>query len=146
MGNLKKVLLIGFALLAAGCQSSAEDPGNPDANDDDSSGRDRIFNRHGEIENLDRFERFLSYVDQGQEDAIRIVNYTTEGDPIYQDLTFNGEMIQYVYDSSKDDYGSGEVMELTCTSIEKVEQADFTDYVLAECDSDMNPLILSIGK
>lgn len=64
-----------------------------------------------------------------------MIFYTTEGDPIYQDLEFDGQAIKSVYDSREDQYGSGEVIETICTEFETVETEDKPDYILTGCEN-----------
>lgn len=52
--------------------------------------------------NLDKFEQFVMNVDQGEVDKIRIVQYTDEGDPVFQTLEHSGKDILYVLDSRQD--------------------------------------------
>ena len=51
------------------------------------------------ISNLDKFEQFVWNVEQGKVDEIRIVQYTDEGDPVFQTLEHSGKDILYVLDS-----------------------------------------------
>ncbi|MGE6555538.1 DUF4362 domain-containing protein [Exiguobacterium artemiae] len=59
-----------------------------------------------ERHNLDRFETFLTRVGQQKQDTIRITGYTTEGDAILEDITYDGKWFTYSLDSSRDEYGS----------------------------------------
>ena len=54
--------------------------------------------------NLDKFEQFVMNVDQGKVDKIRIVQYTDEGDPVFQMLEHSGKDILYVLDSRQDKF------------------------------------------
>jgi hypothetical protein len=49
--------------------------------------------------NLDKFEQFVMNVDQGKVDKLRIVQYTDEGDPVFQTLEHSEEGILYVLDN-----------------------------------------------
>jgi hypothetical protein len=44
-----------------------------------------IVDSHGEITNIEKFMKFVENVNHGREDKIRVVRYTTEGDPIKGD-------------------------------------------------------------
>jgi hypothetical protein len=44
-----------------------------------------IVDSHGEITNIEKFMKLVENVNHGREDKIRVVRYTTEGDPIKGD-------------------------------------------------------------
>ena len=73
--------------------------------------------------NLKTFEQFLSNVSSKKEDKIRITSYTHEGDPIFQDLQFDGSEIHYSYDNSYDQNGVPEQVENSCKEV-RVEEID----------------------
>ena len=58
-----------------------------------------------EISNLDKFEKFIWNVEQGKVDKIRIVQYTHEGDPVFQTLEHSKKDILYVLDNRQDQFG-----------------------------------------
>ncbi|WP_224077492.1 DUF4362 domain-containing protein [Planococcus chinensis] len=89
----------------------------------------------GDRENFDRLDRFLQNFQQREPDHIKVIFYTTEGDPIYQDLEFDGKAIKSIYDSREDQYGSGEVIETICTEFEAVETGGNPDYILTGCEN-----------
>jgi hypothetical protein len=95
-----------------------------------------VVNRHGKIENLEQFEMFFENVQNGKEDNVRIVSYTVEGDPILQDLEFDGKTIQSVEDSRMDAYGNGELTKMNCEEIEYVTDQDTSRniYNLKHCN------------
>lgn len=104
-----------------------------------------IVNMHGDITNVDTFYTYLESVDQGIEDEIRVVTYTTEGDPMLHDLEYDGEVIHSTTDTRRDAFGSGSVNKATCESIEKKESEERTEYVLSDCDqSNRDNMILVI--
>ncbi|QPQ33119.1 DUF4362 domain-containing protein [Lysinibacillus sp. JNUCC 51] len=51
------------------------------------------------MSNLDRFESFIENVESGVKDEIRISMYTIEEDPIFYNLNYNGNKIQYINNS-----------------------------------------------
>lgn len=59
-----------------------------------------VVNLHGKISNWERWEQFIKNVDQQKADQVRITSYTTEGDPIFEELVYNGNGIEYAYDDS----------------------------------------------
>ncbi|MBY7114068.1 DUF4362 domain-containing protein [Bacillus sp. 17RED48] len=95
---------------------------------------DVIVKRAG-ISNLDKFEKFILNVDQGKVDKIRIVQYTHEGDPIFQTLEHSENDILYVSDNRKDQF-AGEDKGLhkdNCKRIVKEQRELQTAYRLIDC-------------
>ncbi len=115
----KAIWLMIFLLLMSGCsyQPSEED----------------IVDTHGDITNLEIFMEFIENVQEGKEDKIRVVRYTTEGDPILHDLEFDGEVITSKVDSTRDEFGSGKVSTAACQSIDVIETHERTEYSLTGC-------------
>ncbi len=74
------------------------------------------------ILNLDKFEKFVLNVEQREVDKIRIVQYTLEGDPIFQTLEYSGNDIFYVSDNRKDKFAGKDkgLYKDSCKSIVKV--------------------------
>ena len=69
-----------------------------------------VVNLHGEFSNIDVLNRFIENVKNGNDDKIRIVQYTTEGDPVVATLNFIGDVIYFQEDFTMDTYGSGNVI------------------------------------
>ena len=108
---------------------------------------DTIENRNlGQSENLERFQKFLTHVNQKEADLIRIVSYTTEGDAIYQDLHFDGKAIISTIDSTRDQYGPGAVTETSCMALRTEESAESVDYYLEGCENQEENFLLTVEK
>lgn len=105
-----------------------------------------IVDTHGEIKNKERFDEFLNNVYQGEEDRIRVVRYTTEGDPMLHELEYDGEIINSTTDTRRDQYGHGSITQTTCTSIEEVETNESIKYILEGCEHAIDNIILVIRK
>ncbi|PSL31057.1 uncharacterized protein DUF4362 [Planomicrobium soli] len=130
---MQKGLIAGcvvILIILGGCQEKVEP-------------EDIVVERHSELENEKRFTAFLTNVQQGKADKIRITSFTTEGDPIYQDLDFDGSKLKMIVDYTEDKFGSGEIIEMACTAIKETETAERTDYVVEGCsDTDGDYLLL----
>ena len=108
---------------------------------------DIIENRHGDVSNEERLYQFYENTENGEIDAVRVVTYPTEGDPIYQDLYFDGNKIISVEDASQDEYGSGEVVERECRSILILTSETEMVYALESCDPESeDPTILHLQE
>ena len=91
--------------------------------------------------------KFVENVNQGTKDKIRVVRYTTEGDPILHDLEYDGEIITSTTDTTRDEFGTGSVSTATCKSIDVNETDESTDYTLSGCDqTNRDNSILAIWK
>jgi hypothetical protein len=75
--------------------------------------------------NIEKFDRFLTNLGSRKPDSIRITGYTDEGDPIFRDLKFDGEIISYTYDNSNDKFGGRDKGRRTdtCAKISSEETA-----------------------
>ncbi|HDR7240355.1 DUF4362 domain-containing protein [Bacillus mobilis] len=87
------------------------------------------------ISNLDRFEKFVLNVEQGEVDKIRIVHYTHEGDPIFQTLEYSGTDIIHRLDNRKDRFAGNhtDIDEDSCKRIVKEQRELQTAYRLIDC-------------
>ncbi|MGF9768856.1 DUF4362 domain-containing protein [Bacillus albus] len=94
-----------------------------------------VIVKRAEISNLDKFEKFVLNVDQGEVDKIRIVHYTHEGDPVFQTLEYSENDILYVLDNRKDQF-AGEDKGLhkdSCKRIVKEQRESQIAYRLIDC-------------
>ena len=86
--------------------------------------------------NVERFEEFKNNLANNKEDTIRVTGYTTEGDPIFQDLQFDGELIHYSHDNSNDAFGGKDkgIETDVCTKIieEEIVKGEL-DYLITGC-------------
>jgi len=139
---LKKIsLILSLTLLSIvllGCQQESEIKEKSYSSEEAIENGD-VVNLHGEISNLDRFESFIENVENGAKDEIRITMYTIEGDPIFYNLNYNGNKIQFTYDNSQDGYaGTGKGIESTsCSNIESRNTDNGVEYYLSECSSEV---------
>ncbi|MBY0147898.1 DUF4362 domain-containing protein [Neobacillus niacini] len=113
-------LVLILVILISGCSYNPSD--------------EDIVDMHGEITNLEKFMKFVENVNQGTEDKIRVVRYTTEGDPLLHDLKYDGKIITSTTDTTRDEFGNGSVSTATCKSIDVKETDESTDYTLSGCD------------
>ncbi|MGE6486948.1 DUF4362 domain-containing protein [Paenisporosarcina sp. NPDC076898] len=102
-----------------------------------------------EVHNLGRFEQFLNNVANKKKDTIRITGYTKEGDPIFQDLQFDGKIIQNTYNNSNDEYaGEDKGIETdVCTEIIQEEKVQGeVEFLISGCSKDLDHFLLSVKK
>jgi hypothetical protein len=92
-----------------------------------------VVNRYVEVENVERFQEFYHNVLNGKKDAVRVVNYTTEGDPLLHDLEYDGDVIKSTFDTRRDKFGEGSLHTATCNAIEVIETSQRTEYLLEGC-------------
>ncbi|KGR91706.1 hypothetical protein CD30_03770 [Ureibacillus massiliensis 4400831 = CIP 108448 = CCUG 49529] len=102
-----------------------------------------------QVENFERFELFLNNLSIKKEDNIRITGFTHEGDPIFQDLEYDGKVIHYTRDNSFDEYaGEGKGVERdVCTKIiEKESEQGDIDYLLSGCTKGYDLFLINLDK
>ena len=101
------------------------------------------------VHNLDRFEQFLNNVSAKKEDTVRVTSYTIEGDPIFEDLQYDGEKIQYSYDNSNDAFGGEDkgIDSDVCTEItSKVNERGREEYYITGCSKNTDYVLLEIPE
>jgi hypothetical protein len=129
-----KFLFVFFAILLSlmlfGCQQK-------NVTSEEAIKRGDIVNVHGEITHLEKFNQFLQNVHDGIKDKVRITSYTTEGDPIFYDLDYNGKKVNYTYDDSQDSYGGSGVQSTSCSDIVSSNVENGVEYNLSNCSSDV---------
>lgn len=86
--------------------------------------------------NFKNFTDFLEHVNEKEEDDIRIINYTNEGDPLIWNLSFDGKIISAEYDMSYDKWGSGKIHYNKCESILEEKKENYTEYKLTGCKNE----------
>ncbi|ANU21979.1 DUF4362 domain-containing protein [Planococcus donghaensis] len=91
------------------------------------------------ITNSEKFEAFIENLKNGKEDKIRIVQRTTEGDPIFDTLDYNGENITYTYDNSHDEHGglNKGTQSGTCENLDSEQSENGRIYRLSGCSSEI---------
>jgi len=102
-----------------------------------------------EVVNLERFEQFLINLSNKKEDTIRVTGYTHEGDPVFQDLQFVGEVIHYTYDNSNDEYAGkdkGKETDVCKEVIEKENIQGEIEYLISGCSKNLERNLIRIEK
>ena len=128
MKIIARFFILSLILLVSGC-TSGEKPIDNNMNKDSippyTKTSDDIIDTHGNLENKERFDEFFNNVQQGKDDNIRVVKYTTEGDPIIYSYAFENEKINVTIDTRRDNYGQGNVIHTICTSIKDNEKINY---------------------
>lgn len=123
-------LYILLSLLLMACRTQEESAAKlPDY----KPSKDDIVSMHGDIENLERFLSFITNIQQGSEDNIRVVSYTEEGAPILHDLEYDGKVIHSILDTRRDGFGPRMVKERECKSIDIEKGEKRKNYALTDC-------------
>jgi hypothetical protein len=73
-----------------------------------------IIYLHGKYTNVDKLPQFMDDVLNQKPSSIRIVHYTTEGDPIIEEINYDAQKITYKYDNSRDSFGSPNLVMKVC--------------------------------
>lgn len=95
-----------------------------------------VVNVHGSYTNMDQWQSFLTNVASGQPDHVRITQYTTEGDPIFYELVYDGRQLTYTFDNALDGFGVDQERPSTvCSGFERQTIGSAEGVVLAGCAS-----------
>lgn len=142
MKRLLSSLILGILLM--GCTSGEEGSikVDPSSVEPLQERPEDIVDTHGDIHNLERFEEFIQHVEDLQSDSIRIISYTTEGDPIVKEVEFTGELFELVYDTRRDGFGSQVIHTYTCTAIDREETQNSSRFQLTGCEGEDTPIFL----
>ena len=100
-----------------------------------------------EVINLERFEQFINNLSNKKEDKIRVTGYTHEGDPIFQDLQFDGKVIHYRFDNSNDEFAGNDkgVQTDICTEIiEKENEQGEVEYLISGCSKNQDDFLIRV--
>jgi len=101
------------------------------------------------VSNLERFEQFLINLSNKKEDTIRVTGYTDEGDPIFQDLRFDGKVIQFTYDNSNDEFAGKDkgIEKGVCTEIVKKEnEQSEVEFLISGCSKGDDRFLIRVEK
>ncbi|WP_171056324.1 DUF4362 domain-containing protein [Paenibacillus sinopodophylli] len=120
------MIVVFMALLTImGCGGQALDrPEQAAVNDAED-----VIDKHGEMKNDELLDAFVI----GDRDVVRVVRYTTEGDPLFYTLSRKQEGLEVRYDTSQDKFGSSTVKSYVCQSLQKTETNNGYAYQLNEC-------------
>lgn len=128
-------LLLGLCLLTACSYDSEKAVKNGD-----------VINMNGPVFNFDRFEQFLESVEAEDAAAVRIANYTLDGNPTLYNLSFDGSVFDLEIDRSKNkERGDNpRKMNLSCTDLMSEEGQQLFIYTLEGCgqESDVDSFLL----
>ncbi len=96
----------------------------------------------GGAANIGKLEDFLRDYQGKMSSELTVVHYTDEGDPIYLDLSYDGQAIRYVYDNTWDAFGGKrEVRETACLTFAKRTGSYGvtygTEYYVTDCEDDI---------
>ncbi|WP_082588135.1 DUF4362 domain-containing protein [Paenibacillus sp. Soil724D2] len=96
-----------------------------------------VVNIHGTYFNIEKWKTFLGNLESNQPSKVRITQYTVEGDPIFYELTYDGNLVHYTFDNSMDAFGSDLRRPSTiCKSIEKKKaEQGMEGFILKGCDN-----------
>ncbi|HHV64455.1 MAG TPA: DUF4362 domain-containing protein [Peptococcaceae bacterium] len=101
-----------------------------------------VVNAHGQTYNVEQLNSFLANVKSGHKAEVQITEYTIEGDPILQVLQYDGQVIRYTYDNSRDKFAGSDKgkKESEMVDILKEENEDTVIWYLVDAQGKKNPI------
>jgi hypothetical protein len=129
-----KLMIFALAMsLISGCQNTKimDPPRNKEIKLDAD-----VINIHGNVKNRYKMDDFLKKVNQNQNASIRISHYTIEGDPIYNNIKFEGGKFELQYDTTQDQFGAKKVITYSCETFDKNETNTEMKYTLHACSGE----------
>lgn len=107
-----------------------------------------VVRTFAEVFNVDKLENFISNVDNNLNDYVRIVKYTTEGDAIITELSYDWGNIIAVVDATRDKFAAPEnrnKKQFTISKVVKTVEAERVVYT-AKTASGEDIFLLSVDK
>ncbi|WP_079508898.1 DUF4362 domain-containing protein [Mesobacillus jeotgali] len=133
---MRNVIAMAFILLVgSGCHSVEQTHPAETEKPDYIPPAYAVVDHQGVITNRETFYSFLESVRRGQKHKIKVVTYTKEGDPLLHDVVFDGEKIQSIYDTTRDEYGQGTIESTTCERLAEKELGQEMEYFIEGCDT-----------
>ncbi|WP_187355344.1 DUF4362 domain-containing protein [Paenibacillus tengchongensis] len=93
---------------------------------------DVIVNHGFNAKNVERLDNFMMRKSGSQ----RVVQFTVEGDPIFEDLHYKRGKLVYTYDTTQDAFGVHKVASYICSALEREETDTMLRYTLTGCDGE----------
>ncbi|MBB3154145.1 hypothetical protein FHS16_004221 [Paenibacillus endophyticus] len=88
-----------------------------------------VIDKHGDVRNGELLDDFVD----GDRVQVRVVRYTTEGDPLFYALSKLEAGIEVRYDTSQDKFGSSTVKTYTCDSLQKKQANNGYAFEMIGC-------------
>ena len=88
--------------------------------------------------NENRLTAFLGNVYSKKQAAIRLVSYTTEGDPIISDVVYDGSKFTVFCDTTRDQFGKKEIAQYEFLNLFEFTRKDDTTLLILSDDSELN--------
>ncbi len=141
---LRKLAILAMAaVVLTGCGGgSSRASSHTDLNFKEAAQAGYVTIGPGGAANVGKLEDFLRDYQGKKSSELTVVHYTDEGDPIYLDLSYDGQAVRYVYDNTWDAFGGRKgVKETTCRIFAKRTGSYGitygTTYYLADCAGDI---------
>ncbi|MFC5470290.1 DUF4362 domain-containing protein [Cohnella suwonensis] len=126
----------GFTIGEADADALRKLVGAIDYRSEQAAANGEIVRSPSGLANTDRWLDFLLDFGEGKPAEAHVVTYTDEGDPIFQDLLFEGGTIVYTTDTTMDKFGSPNRTRSFCKGIDNSKTERGTMYTLAQCEGD----------
>lgn len=125
------ILLIVIAFIFTGCFNKPTTEGGSFTTTINE--QDDVINSHGMVvKNREKLDAFI----QDAKGTQRVVQYTIEGDPIFNDLKYTDKGIELRVDTSEDKFGSPQVINYACEKLARNETDKLLSYTLTGCEGE----------
>ncbi|WP_235182955.1 DUF4362 domain-containing protein [Gracilibacillus boraciitolerans] len=97
-----------------------------------------LIDMHGDYSNLIQLEIFRQKSEKDENTNLRLVRYTTEGDPIFYNLQYENDSYQVYIDATQDEFGvEDRVKEVGCQLFEYyLTEEKILSFDLQNCDNE----------
>lgn len=83
--------------------------------------------------NAVKWTQFVANVEAKKPDDVQVIQFTIEGDPIFYDLTYDGNAIRYQLDTTHDAFGSPRKLIDYCGEVSATSTDEGKEYRLKAC-------------
>ena len=140
--KLRKITII-FAILIASfmlvsCSDAGVIGGADGPTEIEIADKSHIILMHGELKQQGNWDKFLKSVEKGKAAEFSVVQYTTEGDPIIDYVSYDGQKFHLKVDNSRDKWGTGEGFEATYSRLADLSEGDEVRYCLTNAPEGQN--------
>lgn len=97
-----------------------------------------VIDMHGMVVNYEKLDAFI----HSKMGTQRVVHYTIEGDPIFNDLKYVDQGIEMRVDTSEDEFGKPTVTTYTCEALTRNETDKMLNYTLTGCEGEQTKIEL----
>lgn len=125
-------MLLGCANTGQGVKTAKGNGGSTHSPDVRVNQDEDVIYKHGRVRNLGKLDGFMERASR----QVRVVYYTIEGDPIFDEVSYEQDRVKVRRDNTQDHFGTPVVKTYSCSRLNKEETETQLLYTLSGCDGE----------